>query len=1746
MIKVSVELLPTWEVLPGLTLDNAGNKEGSPERVSSQVHNARNEFWVSSETTFEELCVDAMRYFAPTAENSVKGRLLNGRMCEWLSEGKVLSRIAACPNKRLRRILLKVEPAELWHKSKEEVVASRRQVSRAVSTLEEIPKTEKFHNAAEVETSVHSKLRDAFESYCLKGQFLKDGGLSLHDFLRFCRDCELAVERQRLALIYTTEHSKSYDGFLSMLCEVAALKYPTIVNTTSPAYALERLIVEHVAPQSMKWESSTFGGYPGTALLEDLQSCSSSREAIKAFSVPLRRLFSAYCVCNPAKSNSAGGWEFLTPQQFQLLVQDFEFFSLGAYLDARVCFRIFLDCCSLEEAEDANIPDRHQLGFEGFGRAMFRLSCVLATPFLEENRDLQSDSMNKRRRIALRRRSVARALLSAPTVPLKGMFQHLYLNIFCRSFKLKALCDRIEERQRRRGKVTPLGTQMDISKAAAALSKIFIGMWNRDGRPEDYFSIAQKAIENREIEELQELEMMLDDIETRSNDSNEDMHEGTHQDSLKSYDEVCVVAEDLMRKASEGCQKHIEWLVKMIFQSGNQGMPKFGFERAVTGIEEANMQFLTLTQRIAENARASPIWWRWAVAELACVNRCHRAISRTWEDRGKSNCTASWWMPDAWNDVGKHSSREVGEEIYKVCHFLQGCLGHIQELLKKVLQNDELASKQRYRLGLDQASAFRLDAHVRITSLRLKIALGWYRCDNEARDFPQLFSNIAKEFIEVDMALDQAATCYEQIRFSQSFRVDLLNNWSFVLFERAHAKALAQAALQRAAQLNGSEKASSWALPKVALNSVVVREQILRAREVIGLGFELSLPTSSAKHWFLPVILLWTWTNCINLNELARFNVSRIAETSGDEPADGMRSGDVFQFKSPEAIQLLSPKAQSALRDIFGSNKGKITQDESFNLLERTFSWDKNGYYVQIFDSQMTTRKSNCLEESDFMSLMLFVAFHDPIGFVKSLYVTEGLKNFGVEDSRTSSNRAPTTLVIASALYPTFEDSTRARRRRRSHISRLTTLNPLRFNDDHASPIGSVQEKPSVEVKVNAATPEANLIDYFLVMDARSLERQVTVEDMQSWETFREAIFEARIRDVWPPATEDIAASDLAGAFSLDEIAEIKLLREEVPLPDDLLTFCFQEEHCSLLVVPSGDPRAQEQVEEISTKHLVLTDGMGIRRFGTMVSFFEEIDPRAVLEPFNAVGKVDHLLKTADGKKWFARTCIMVLSRWPFFQNFAKFLRQIRRIALCNDGPPPLPLERYIANFVSETPLPSQGGAQVQCVIGDLALYLHRPPTNSLPLSEISFVPLFENLSVSSIVAVFACLLTEQKVALCSANDEILTVIAEALRMLLFPFEVQGIYIPVLPAVMSEFLFAPVPFLMGVHSSCVDLNRQITPSNLLLHPFPNSGDCGDSADQIPFATDMDNIFLASIEPQDVVFVDLDSDRIILPVQADGKGLHLPQLPKVPGRKLRDALFRLSKQKPIAERDLSDQDVSSSTKTVDWAKFENKEVRIVHAHTSPDSLTSRVTRPATLVAEELWTNDIRNTFIDFQARILRNFKRYIKREKHEINWSFDRAAFLSDHASLREFCTVLFDSQLFEGFLRDTIAILNGQYNERKSELQLFDELTNEAENRAKAGRLYARQKKQPAFLLNPHDEDRFTEFIEMPRHLDTVTGGASSDRNEKMLFPKLNLLQMRSMKQNLQEHHQIIHQQVTVPFTETELRALKIQKQMES
>ncbi|CAI5718425.1 unnamed protein product [Hyaloperonospora brassicae] len=86
-------------------------------------------------------------------------------------------------------------------------------------------------------------------------------------------------------------------------------------------------------------------------------------------------------------------------------------------------------------------------------------------------------------------------------------------------------------------------------------------------------------------------------------------------------------------------------------------------------------------------------------------------------------------------------------------------------------------------------------------------------------------------------------------------------------------------------------------------------------------------------------------------------------------------------------------------------------------------------------------------------------------------------------------------------------------------------------------------------------------------------------------------------------------------------------------------------------------------------------------------------------------------------------------------------------------------------------------------------------------MDDYCFKMLFQCLSLKNVIYVVNCLLLEQRVLVHSSYQGRLTPVCEALSTLLFPFCWKHVYIPFLPVELIEYLQAPVPYFIGLHTS---------------------------------------------------------------------------------------------------------------------------------------------------------------------------------------------------------------------------------------------------------------------------------------------------------------------------------------------------------
>jgi DENN domain-containing protein 5 len=142
-----------------------------------------------------------------------------------------------------------------------------------------------------------------------------------------------------------------------------------------------------------------------------------------------------------------------------------------------------------------------------------------------------------------------------------------------------------------------------------------------------------------------------------------------------------------------------------------------------------------------------------------------------------------------------------------------------------------------------------------------------------------------------------------------------------------------------------------------------------------------------------------------------------------------------------------------------------------------------------------------------------------------------------------------------------------------------------------------------------------------------------------------------------------------------------------------------------------------------------------------------------------------------------------------------------------------LSLESYIYNILYDVKVPEMGKSiriylpPEQPNMSPINIILQRNKSTELPSLDFPLRILFD-LGVELVVELFTSVLLENQVLLISDDFNKLTIVAQCITFLLFPFEWSHVFAPVLPTALSHYLLAPMPYIMGVHSESADANTQ--------------------------------------------------------------------------------------------------------------------------------------------------------------------------------------------------------------------------------------------------------------------------------------------------------------------------------------------------
>ncbi|CDW53044.1 dDENN and uDENN and DENN domain containing protei n [Trichuris trichiura] len=277
----------------------------------------------------------------------------------------------------------------------------------------------------------------------------------------------------------------------------------------------------------------------------------------------------------------------------------------------------------------------------------------------------------------------------------------------------------------------------------------------------------------------------------------------------------------------------------------------------------------------------------------------------------------------------------------------------------------------------------------------------------------------------------------------------------------------------------------------------------------------------------------------------------------------------------------------------------------------------------------------------------------------------------------------------------------------------------------------------------------------------------------------------------------------LLDRFPLNDIAEY-------PLPVNVPIFCLPMG----ALIECWPAKCQKPPQQFTT--FVLTDRDGQKLYGASVTFYEDYEKPLTFEQIKSLGLQSDSANQpgscsdssstndpAEQMTFHVNKCICVVSRFPFFPAFRRYLLYLHR--MCLSGKYSLPVERYISFLMFEVPFPTFRRPRVLVQLGNEKICFDNPEDSPLPLSGANYTDFLKLLGPDNCMYLMLLVLLEQKVLIHSLRPWNLTSVAEAICNLIFPFRWQCPYIPQCPLDLAGVLHAPLPFVAGVDSSYFEL-----------------------------------------------------------------------------------------------------------------------------------------------------------------------------------------------------------------------------------------------------------------------------------------------------------------------------------------------------
>ncbi|XP_063792919.1 DENN domain-containing protein 1A isoform X2 [Pseudophryne corroboree] len=163
-----------------------------------------------------------------------------------------------------------------------------------------------------------------------------------------------------------------------------------------------------------------------------------------------------------------------------------------------------------------------------------------------------------------------------------------------------------------------------------------------------------------------------------------------------------------------------------------------------------------------------------------------------------------------------------------------------------------------------------------------------------------------------------------------------------------------------------------------------------------------------------------------------------------------------------------------------------------------------------------------------------------------------------------------------------------------------------------------------------------------------------------------------------------------------------------------------------------------------------------------------------------------------------AKSCFCILSYLPWFEVFYKLLNILADYSLKNQDNQ----RNELLETLYRLPVP-EPGTEVHLSVHS---YFTVPDPRELPSipENRNLTEYFVAVDVNNMLHLYASMLYERRILISCSKLSTLTACIHGSSAMLFPMYWQHVYIPVLPPHLLDYCCAPMPYLIGIHSSLME------------------------------------------------------------------------------------------------------------------------------------------------------------------------------------------------------------------------------------------------------------------------------------------------------------------------------------------------------